>query len=110
MPGEPGDRPLNFLAPAAEIDGTETTRKAGRMLIALSVLGVILVAWLLLLRQAASLARAHAMTLSVRTGIPVGQICAEMQRLRLTPGEWAARHGLHPITFEPLDEPPGRAA
>lgn len=85
-------------------------RKVNRMLIALSVLAVVAVAWLLLLRQGTNVARAHAMTLSVRTGIPVGQICGEMLRNGLTPGEWAVRHGLHPITFEPIDDPRGRAA
>lgn len=52
--------------------------------------------------QATSIAKRHSFTLSQRTGIPADQIYKEMRRRDLTPGEWAAAHGLHPLTFEPL--------
>ena len=51
--------------------------------------------------RAVGIAKAHSTTLSFRTGIPATQIYREMRTRNLTPGEWAARHGLDPVTFEP---------
>ncbi len=53
--------------------------------------------------RARSIVRRHSRTLAARTGIPVHQIEQEMARHRLTPGEWAARHGLDPLTFQPRE-------
>lgn len=53
-------------------------------------------------QRAKSIARMHARTLGLRTGLPASDIYHEMVIQRLTPGEWARRHGLHPLTFDPL--------
>lgn len=45
--------------------------------------------------------RHHAVTLSRVTGVPAEQIADEMLKGQLTPGQWAARRGLNPMTFEP---------
>ncbi len=59
--------------------------------------------------RAHGIVRKHSRTLAARTGIPARQIQEEMVRGRLTPGEWAAIHGLDPLTFEPLQPSPAQA-
>lgn len=61
---------------------------------------VVLVGWLWLNSKAKGIVRRHAETLSERTGIPADRIYREMREESLTPGEWASRHGLNPMTFE----------
>ncbi len=63
--------------------------------------GVILALIVLMMIRARSIARRHSVTLSQVTGIPADQIYREMTQGNLTPGEWAARHDLDPMTFLP---------
>lgn len=68
----------------------------------LMIVGVVVVAgWLWLNSKAKGIARRHAGTLSQRTGMSVDRIYREMKNGSLTPGEWASKHGLDPISFEP---------
>jgi hypothetical protein len=69
------------------------------------IIGAVIVAVVavLLLRymKARSIVKVHSKTLSFRTGIPANQIESEIVNGNMTPGEWAASHGLDPMTFEP---------
>lgn len=64
------------------------------------VVGGVVALWLLAYAKARSIVGRHAQTLSRATGIPAAQIAAEIRSTGSTPGEWAARHGLDPLTFE----------
>lgn len=62
-------------------------------------------------RKARAIVRQHSVTLSRQTGIASAQIEREMIERKLTPGEWAREHGLHPITFEhPGNGPPSASS
>lgn len=56
--------------------------------------------WLWLNSKAKGIARRHAERLSQRTGMPAERIYREMREGNLTPGEWASRHGLDPMSFD----------
>lgn len=70
-------------------------------LVGLLVLGVIALAiyayW-----KPRSIVRRHAPTLAERTGKDAKQVYREIVRSRQTPGEWAAKHGLDPHSFQPV--------
>lgn len=71
---------------------------------AVIILGLVVLVvgwWIVKYRQATRIARRHSYRLSQITGIPPDVIYQEMKQNNLTPGEWAARHGLDPLTFEP---------
>ena len=64
--------------------------------------GVVVFAFLLLMYlRARSVVKRHAVTLSHITGMPADTIAREMRDGNMTPGEWAAQHGLDPMTFQP---------
>lgn len=68
----------------------------------LIIVGVLVVgAWLWLNSKAKGITRRHAETLSQRTGMPAERIYREIREGNLTPGEWASRHGLDPMSFQP---------
>lgn len=70
----------------------------------LIVAAVIVVAWWLVQYvRARRITRTRATQLSQKTGVPAERIHQQMQKEQLTPGEWAAREGFDPITFEPTD-------
>jgi hypothetical protein len=50
--------------------------------------------------KARRIVRRHAVTLAARTGRPADRIFREIIARRLTPGQWAAQHGLDPLTFQ----------
>lgn len=54
--------------------------------------------------QARTVVRRHAGTLADATGIPEERIYRDIVARRITPGQWAAEHGLDPMTFEPAGE------
>lgn len=70
-------------------------------LIGLLVLGVVALAiysyW-----KPRSIVRKHAPKLAERTGKDARQVYREIVGSRQTPGEWAAQHGLHPHSFQPV--------
>jgi len=68
------------------------------------IIGVVVVVVVILVwryMRARSIVRRHSEALSRITGIPAKQISSEMINGNLTPGEWAALHGLDPMTFQP---------
>lgn len=68
----------------------------------LIIVGVLVVAgWLWLNSKAKDITRRHAETLSQRTGMPAERIYREIREGSVTPGEWASRHGLDPMSFQP---------
>lgn len=72
------------------------------------ILGLIFVWWIVQMSRAKSIVRQHSATLGRKTGIPAAQIEREMLAEQLTPGEWAARNGLDPLTFEPRASEPAK--
>jgi hypothetical protein len=64
-------------------------------------IGIVVILYLMLNARAHRIVRRHSVTLSAITGIPAYAIVNEMTSQSLTPGQWAQRHGLDPLTFEP---------
>lgn len=60
--------------------------------------------WLIQSLKARRITKARATQLSEKTGHPAERIHRQMRQERLTPGEWAAREGLDPFTFEPTQD------
>ena len=103
-------RTRGYGQPLAEIDADKsllplsspaTTETGAVIEIGILILGLIVVWYVIQNSKAKSIVRQHSATLSRRTGIPAAQIERQMIEQRLTPGEWAARHGLDRVTFEP---------
>lgn len=56
-----------------------------------------------LTRQARTIVDDAAADLADATGLDYHDVRREIIRRKITPGEWALEHGLHPTTFRPLD-------
>ena len=67
----------------------------------LALVAIAVVIWIGVRRQSHRIIRRRSEDLSRATGIPVEQVEHEIRHLEITPGQWAALHGLDPYTFEP---------
>jgi hypothetical protein len=77
--------------------------QAGRVTVGLLVLSLLAVAVVIGLgvhHQSNRIVRRRAAELARATGIPADQIAHDLRHLKITPGQWAALHGLDPMTFE----------
>lgn len=66
-----------------------------------ALVAVAIVIWIGVNQQARRIVRRRADDLARATGMPADQIEREIRELKITPGQWAALHGLDPYTFEP---------
>lgn len=80
------------------------------MEIAILIVGLLVLAWFRMDRQARRVSHLRALELSRVTGIPSEQIEREIVQRRITPGDWAREHGLDPLTFRTHQSSPARTA
>ncbi len=69
-------------------------------LLALGVIALgFAITWLVFHQRAVRIVDRRSRQLEAATGIPADDIRRELREHNLTPGQWAAAHGLDPITF-----------
>lgn len=71
----------------------------GLLVVALAAVAIVI--WIGVRQQANRIVRRRADDLARATGMPADQIAREIRDLKITPGQWAALHGLDPYTFQP---------
>ena len=70
--------------------------------VAVGVIVGLVVAWFVAMTvRALRIVRRRSEDLAAITGIPADMIRRDISRRQITPGEWAAQHGLDPITLQP---------
>jgi hypothetical protein len=90
--------------------GSDCAGWGDRMEIVVIAVVAVVGVWIAIAVRTRRIVKRHAKTLSARTGLPVDRVYDEMVRGGLTPGQWASRHGLDPLTFQPSRSTVGTGA
>jgi hypothetical protein len=67
------------------------------------VIVVVAALWIRQYRAAVRIVQLRSRQLAAATGVSAADIEREIRRRRITPGDWAAEHGLDRLTFDPVE-------